>query len=1169
VAVAIIVGSPGTAGAVDSNLIADGDWGDPNIWSTPAVPGASDKARPGGGFTVDFTAASGDQTIGQMWAHTATINISGDKTLKFTGTANLAWAGRTVINQSGATFQASTLNVLTTSHSAQTVDYTQSGGQLVVDNNMHFGTMCCGASIREANYTISGTSSLTVGSELAFATGTYGGSLNWSKNVFTVVGSTPTINVGNGLRINDQSAIPGFTTIAFEPDAAGVSPINVTGPVTLNEGLDVNLAAYTADAAEIVLIANDLADPMAGSFASVAVAPAASGRTYAISYAGGDGNDLSLVGKLTWDATANDWGTAHWSDGTAGPLLVPTDGLGMAVTGGTSTVSGAHSPYSLDIGGGTVSIGAAGDLTVARLGVSAAAGLNGVAGGKLTVTDTMSVDANIDLSNVTVDTSAATVNLAAGLTHNAGLTAATVNVNSGGSLALGGGDLTVTGKLGVNANLDMSAAGLGALNATGAEISVAGSNTLTIDNAVTPAVLSLTDGGAVTLGAGGSMAATSQYFLRNVSTALDLGGAAELLANDDSGSTSQLVELTGTASYTGKTQINRAVLRVGNPGPGDNLNIGTGNLEFSSNNDGQPAILETSGTIARQIGTGDGQIYWGDRGGFAAYGADLTVTLTRGDSAALPLDWSSGTDGFRGRNLHFGSPTATNTVDLTNDIELDGNRTIYTFDNPGLATDIAVLSGDISETGGVRNLTKRGKGILWLAGEVVSYTGVTTIQDGNDSLTSVLRAVDPAAASYNLSPSSRIKFNLATLETCGDLWFDIGTGAGNVEFANHGGFSAWGPAGEDLTVTLNGGATVMWRDATAAGGLNSKRLYMTSPNSNAAVFLTNDIDGGAGGDHHIYVQNNPNSDADRTVFQGNLSNIANLRIHSKSENANYPFEHGICEFAGSVTTSGYVQAEHHGQIRVTGTVNAGTEVRINGNSKLSGSGTINAGNRTYVNNGCVIAPGASIGTLTIGSGELELRAGSVYEFELGAPSAPGVQDGNDLIDVAGDLDLQGAWKLALFDLGGLVANDTDKIPLFTYGGNLISLGAADVDPTALDTEVWTIGALTVADDGAGMVYLTGLSGGTSAAIPGDANSSGFVDDDDLAVLLSNWEQDAGTITDWALGDFTGDTDVDDDDLAVLLGNWTGPAPGGAAVPEPATLALLGLGGLSVLRRRRK
>jgi len=89
-------------------------------------------------------------------------------------------------------------------------------------------------------------------------------------------------------------------------------------------------------------------------------------------------------------------------------------------------------------------------------------------------------------------------------------------------------------------------------------------------------------------------------------------------------------------------------------------------------------------------------------------------------------------------------------------------------------------------------------------------------------------------------------------------------------------------------------------------------------------------------------------------------------------------------------------------------------------------------------------------------------------------------------------------------------------------------------------------------------------------LPGDPNGDGFVDDDDLAVMLSNWEQDPGTISTWALGDFTGDTDVDDDDLAVLLGNWTGSPPGGAAVPEPVSAILLLLGApLAALRRRRR
>ena len=78
-------------------------------------------------------------------------------------------------------------------------------------------------------------------------------------------------------------------------------------------------------------------------------------------------------------------------------------------------------------------------------------------------------------------------------------------------------------------------------------------------------------------------------------------------------------------------------------------------------------------------------------------------------------------------------------------------------------------------------------------------------------------------------------------------------------------------------------------------------------------------------------------------------------------------------------------------------------------------------------------------------------------------------------------------------------------------------------------------------------------------IPADANGDGFVDDSDLAVVLSNWEQDPGDITAWELGDFTGDNDVDDTDLAVVLGNWTGnlfatlaSAEAGGAAGEPAS-----------------
>ena len=83
---------------------------------------------------------------------------------------------------------------------------------------------------------------------------------------------------------------------------------------------------------------------------------------------------------------------------------------------------------------------------------------------------------------------------------------------------------------------------------------------------------------------------------------------------------------------------------------------------------------------------------------------------------------------------------------------------------------------------------------------------------------------------------------------------------------------------------------------------------------------------------------------------------------------------------------------------------------------------------------------------------------------------------------------------------------------------------------------------------------------------GDANGDGVVDDNDLSLLLANWNQDAG----WDGGNFNGDSITDDSDLSLLLANWTASDPPGAVnVPEPATVAVLAAGlALPVLRRKR-
>ncbi len=94
---------------------------------------------------------------------------------------------------------------------------------------------------------------------------------------------------------------------------------------------------------------------------------------------------------------------------------------------------------------------------------------------------------------------------------------------------------------------------------------------------------------------------------------------------------------------------------------------------------------------------------------------------------------------------------------------------------------------------------------------------------------------------------------------------------------------------------------------------------------------------------------------------------------------------------------------------------------------------------------------------------------------------------------------------------------------------------------------------------------------TSLLIEGDLNGDGFVGIADLGLVLGAWNSNVSP-GELLLGDPTGDGFVGIADLNTVLGNWNASAPPAAetiaSIPEPGSLALLLVMGVSASHRRR-
>jgi autotransporter-associated beta strand protein len=229
-----------------------------------------------------------------------------------------------------------------------------------------------------------------------------------------------------------------------------------------------------------------------------------------------------------------------------------------------------------------------------------------------------------------------------------------------------------------------------------------------------------------------------------------------------------------------------------------------------------------------------------------------------------------------------------------------------------------------------------------------------------------------------------------------------------------------------------------------------------------------------------------------------------------------------------------------------GSLNAASLVTVNSTGTLGGTGTINGA--VTVNDGGTLAPGASAGTLTVNN-SLAMGSGSTYVWQLGSGGLA------DLVDVNGTLSIASSWTLKLMSDGGTPG--TGEYNLFTYDAFSGSFTLPTIDATG----TWTT-AKVAQDTVKNRIYL-------SFGLPGDTNGDFVVDAADFITLKKNFGAGPGATGKEAIGDFNDSGTVNWADLNILTNAMAGTGGAPAVTPEPATLGLLMVGALAVLRRRRK
>jgi autotransporter-associated beta strand protein len=1132
--------------------------------------------------------------------------------LRFSGSSILNGPVTLSGNATIASDSASTPPPLVTGDISVTGAYTLTVGHTSAAGNLTMsGVLGDGSGTLSLTKTTAGVLTLTGASTYTGATTISAGTLRLgdgaSGNDGTIANTSGVTNNGTlvynrfgsttaGYAIGGAGAVvktgPGTQTLSGANTYTGATTVNA-GTLTLDYSLQDNsklsdTAALILSGAALNLTGGTHTEIVASTTLTAGVSSVTRALGAAVLAMGAITTSGGLVnfgaGSIATTTNSNDAGGILGVWATVGSDWAGNDGSGniVAYTGGYTDIA-ARGPAS------TISDGPASNVRILGDGTS---GHIELGADDVTVNSLWQVNADYA---ATVNTAGKTLQIG-GIRINSGSEALTIGASAGDgtlSVATAGGSLFLV-NAGADKTLTVNAAiadnSTSALIATG-NVTLNGANAYAGATTITNGTLKIGSAGSLGSGAYAGNIANNGTLQYSSSADQTLWGAISGpgALTKDTGSSSTLT-LSGPNTYTGNTTVSAGNLTIS----------GTGYLYGASGSSiGTVTVAAGAGITLSGAATNNVLGF----GANAAWVVSGTIDSTGGSAQTLPknVTLNNGTltgIASTGDNAQYGtfySGTSNSTITAngaTNTISADnvgmGSSSTLTLNTPlaGDALSVSSVLGTTAQIAGA--LTKTGLGTVTIAG-ANTYTGATTVSEGALNLTGNRTAAATGGFNVGNVPGSTGTLNVSngtfTVGTTGSN-FLIGSATGATGIMNQSGGSLTtignqlliGNGGGTGTYNLSGGTLTtiagslgvtvgVNTGSTAAFNLSDSGVL--SMPATSTLQITRSDNSAASGVTGTFTQTGGTATVGILQMGGSNTTPAN--------NANATATLDLSGGTFTVTTFNQLSGANNS----TSTINISGMADVTLPAFPTARGAGSAATITF--DGGTLRPAAASATYMGGLTNAFIKAGGAH-FDV--PSGRDITIAQalltDTVSTGGGLTKDGAGTLTLTGANTYTGDtiisdgvltisnpylyDASTVTISIVGG--LNLAFANSSVIDLVADLWLGGVQATPGttyDKDNTVYITGTGKIMVAGIAGDTNSDNVVDAADFITLKKNFGTNTGSGV--SAGDFNASGTVNWADLGILMSNMgTGGAP--ATAPEPATLGLLAIGGLALLRRRR-